>query len=267
MERLARRFPSPRAGRPASGGTGCSRRSVSTPPSVCAERTQRRPEAATPSGSSRSRSAPSRSSPASDQSRWFSTLEAEHDNLRAALVLLGVTGDRVSRLRLAVALSRFWYVRGYLAEGRASPRRGAPGRARPPAPLLRRAHTASAAHALLQGDYAAATASSEEALAAARRDGEPRFVANALSNLGAIVLAAGDLERAAVVLEEAVELAREVGDTRITALAINNLGDLALTTGDYARARPLFEESLALLAPAATRRTSPARCSTGAQSP
>jgi tetratricopeptide (TPR) repeat protein len=72
-------------------------------------------------------------------------------------------------------------------------------------------------------------------------------VANALSNLGAIVLAAGDHERAAVVLEEAVARAREAGDTRIAALAINNLGDLALTTGDYRRARPLFEESHALL--------------------
>ena len=87
----------------------------------------------------------------------------------------------------------------------------------------------------------------EGALASARRAGEPRFVANALSNLGAIVLAAGDEQRAEVVLEEAVTLAHDVGDERITALALNNLGDLALATGDYARARPLFEESLDIL--------------------
>ena len=182
-----------------------------------------------------------------DQSRWFATLEAEHDNLRAALDHLGQDGDRALRLRLTVALSRFWYVRGYLAEGRGRLDDALADGGDLPAQLVRRAHTASAAHALLQGDYAAATRSSEAALDAARRDGEPRFVANALSNLGAIVLAAGDHERAAAVLEEAVELAREVGDTRIAALAINNLGDLALTTGDYARARPLFEESHGLL--------------------
>jgi predicted ATPase/DNA-binding SARP family transcriptional activator len=182
-----------------------------------------------------------------DQSRWFATLEAEHDNLRAALDHLGHDGDRALKLRLTVALSRFWYVRGYLAEGRGRLDDALADGGDLPAQLVRRAHTASAAHALLQGDYAAATRSSEAALDAARRDGEPRFVANALSNLGAIVLAAGDHERAAAVLEEAVELAREVGDTRIAALAINNLGDLALTTGDYARARPLFEESHGLL--------------------
>jgi predicted ATPase/DNA-binding SARP family transcriptional activator len=183
----------------------------------------------------------------SEQSRWFAALEAEHDNLRAALDHLGESADPASRLRLAVALSRFWYVRGYLAEGRSRLDEALADTRDLPAPLLRRAHTASAAHALLQGDYAAATASSEAALVAARRDDEPRFVANALSNLGAIVLAGGDHERAAAVLDEAVKLAREVGDTRIAALAINNLGDLALTTGDYARAGPLFSESHALL--------------------
>ena len=81
----------------------------------------------------------------------------------------------------------------------------------------------------------------------ARAGGGAQFVANALSNLGAIVLAAGDHERAGDLLEEAVALAREVGDERIAALAINNLGDLALTVGEYERAGPLFEESLALL--------------------
>ncbi len=113
--------------------------------------------------------------------------------------------------------------------------------------LLRRVETAGASIALLQGDYAASTAFAERALDSARRTGEQRFVANALSNLGAIVLAGGDQERATVVLEEAVALARDVRDERITALALNNLGDLALSTGDYGRAGPLFEESHALL--------------------
>jgi predicted ATPase/DNA-binding SARP family transcriptional activator len=182
-----------------------------------------------------------------DQSRWFRILETEHDNLRAALGYLAADGEPEQRLRLAVALSRFWYVRGYLGEGRRL-LEGALADAHGAAPLLlRRALTAVAALALLQGDYVAATDFAERALGAARQGDEPRFVANALSNLGAIVLAAGDTVRATAVLEEAVELARNVGDERITALAINNLGDLALTTGDYDRAGPLFAESHALL--------------------
>jgi tetratricopeptide (TPR) repeat protein len=181
------------------------------------------------------------------QTQWFGTLEAEHDNFRAALDYLGAAGERGLQLRLAVALSRFWYVRGHLGEGRRRLEDALDGAPEQPPDLLRRGLTAASAIALLQGDYDAATGFSEAALDAARRSDEPRFVANALSNLGAIVLAAGDHARAGAVLDEAVSLARSVGDTRIAALAINNLGDLALTTGDYERARPLFEESHALL--------------------
>ena len=181
------------------------------------------------------------------QARWFGILEAEADNQRAALVFLGGTEDPERRLRLAIALSRFWYVRGYLTEARQWLEAALSAGGDHDSGLRRRGLTAVAAVALLQGDYAAATTFAEQALSAARRQADQRYVANSLSNLGAIVLAAGDGTRAAGVLEEAVELAREVGEPRIMALAINNLGDLALISGDYERAEPLFEESLALL--------------------
>jgi predicted ATPase len=44
-------------------------------------------------------------------------LEADHDNLRAAL-RSALDSDPDSALQLAVALQRFWVERGYLAEGR-----------------------------------------------------------------------------------------------------------------------------------------------------
>jgi predicted ATPase len=181
------------------------------------------------------------------QTSWLAILEAEHENLRSALAFLASAGEPHLRLRLTIALTRFWYVHGHLAEARhwlggalAEDGEADPG-------LRRRALTAAAALALLQGDYGAATAFAEAGLEVARSTGNPTYVANALSNLGAIVLAAGDHDRAGSLLEEAVPLAREAGDDRIAALAINNLGDYALTVGDYARAEPLFEESLALL--------------------
>jgi predicted ATPase len=181
------------------------------------------------------------------QAAAFATLELEHDNIRAALGAAGDAADPERLLRLAVALSRYWYVRGYLAEGRRWLEAALANADLIPAALRRRALTAAAAIALLQGDYGAALSLSEQSLAAARETGERRLVANGLSNLGAIALAAGDRQRAATLLTEAVELARDVGDSRVAALAINNLGDLALTEGDYRRAEPLFEESLALL--------------------
>lgn len=177
----------------------------------------------------------------------FANLETEHESLRAALAFDGLDKTPEVRLRLTVGLSRFWYVRGYLAEARQWLERALAVAPEAPAVLRRRGLTAAAAFALIQGDYAAATSLSEKSLDAARETGQGRLIANGLSNLGAIVLAAGDRRRAAGLLEEAVALAREVGDERIAALAINNLGDLALTEGQYARAAPLFEESLALL--------------------
>jgi predicted ATPase len=54
----------------------------------------------------------------SDQVEWMERLEAEHDNMRAALSrsLEGENGEL--GLRLASALSHFWLVRGFWSEGR-----------------------------------------------------------------------------------------------------------------------------------------------------
>ncbi len=52
-----------------------------------------------------------------DQAEWLDLLERENDNLRAALSwVTGRTGEE--GVRLAVALRRFWSVRGHLEEGR-----------------------------------------------------------------------------------------------------------------------------------------------------
>ena len=181
------------------------------------------------------------------QSEWLDELEAEHDSLRAALDFLDDAAETDLQLKLTILLSRFWYVRGFPTEGRRRLERVLDKVTDQPPLERRRAYTSAASLALLQGDYAAATALAERALEAARDADEPRFLANAYSNLGAIRLAGEDLPGAESALEEAVRLARDAGDERIAALAINNLGDLALTSGDYDRAGPLFDESLALL--------------------
>ena len=98
------------------------------------------------------------------QGRWFATLEAEHDNLRAALAYLDATQQRELQLRLAVALSRFWYVRGHLVDARRRLDEALADAADQPPSLRRRALTAASATALLQGDYAAATGFAESAL-------------------------------------------------------------------------------------------------------
>ena len=184
---------------------------------------------------------------AEDQATLLAALEAEHDNLRAALEYVSTIENWDLQLRLTIALTRFWYVRGYLREARRWLEAAIDRSEGHPAELRRRILTAGAAVALIQGDYTTSLVWAEASLQAAREMGEPRLVANGLSNLGAIALAAGDHDRAGALLAEAVDLARANGDPRVLALAINNLGDHALTVGDLERAQPLFEESLALL--------------------
>jgi len=183
-----------------------------------------------------------------NQLEWFGRLDAELGNFRAALAHMARGGSDGQRLlEFTVSLTRFWYVRGHLAEAREQLENSLRAAGEVAAPLRRRALTAAASVALLQGDYPVATDFAERSLAVARTTGEQRLVANGLSNLGAILLAGGERQRSGQVLAEAVALARDVNDMRILALALNNLGDHALTAGDYERAEPLFVESLDLL--------------------
>ncbi|HEY6408605.1 MAG TPA: protein kinase, partial [Ktedonobacteraceae bacterium] len=53
-----------------------------------------------------------------DQGRWADQLERDHENIRAALQWLLEQGKIEEVLRLAIALQKFWLLRGYLSEGR-----------------------------------------------------------------------------------------------------------------------------------------------------
>src|SRR5207244_4321177 len=52
------------------------------------------------------------------QGVWLERLEYERENLRSALAWSIEQGEVEGGLRLAAALGQFWYVRGYLTEGR-----------------------------------------------------------------------------------------------------------------------------------------------------
>ncbi|MBA2476259.1 MAG: tetratricopeptide repeat protein [Actinobacteria bacterium] len=183
-----------------------------------------------------------------NQLAWHERLEAEHDNLRAALAWLRESEQAELELRIAAALGRFWYVRGYLSEGRRA-LEGAFGRAAAEAPPALRAKALRSASALavIQGDYSGARALAEQGLALYREVGDRPGIVRSLSNLGAIRLAEGEVDAAISALDESVALSRDLPDRRLAAIALNNRGDVALTHGDYDAAAALFAESLTLL--------------------
>jgi len=184
-----------------------------------------------------------------DQGRWLGRLEDEHDNLRAALAWLGSADDSAEAgLRLAAALSRFWAVRGYFAEGRARLAE-AIGRDEAAGRTLARARALAGAGqlAVAQGDVAAATAALEASLAIAREVGYLPGVVEALSSLGmAATWGSGDLSGAAKLLEAGVSVAREAGLKSAVAFSLGGLSRLASLRGEGGRARTHAEERLAI---------------------
>ena len=183
-----------------------------------------------------------------EQEAWLGRLEADHDNMRAALEWSTAGGEAEVGLRLAAALWRFWEVRGHLREGcrwleellaKAEPERTSPSV---------RARALRGAGRLLQcqGEYERATALYQESLALLRELGDKRGIAHTLNNLGLVAWHQGNYSEAIAAYEESLALKRQLGDKRGIASSLGNLAIVTWYQGDYERARALYTESLAL---------------------
>jgi non-specific serine/threonine protein kinase len=182
-------------------------------------------------------------------------LEREHDNLRQALRWLQEQGDAEGFVRLAGAMYRFWWPRGYLSEGRAwlaaalaqSAGLRAPEQAGAQVKRARaRALNGAGVLARAQGDYSAARACFEEALAALREVGDQPGIAIGLTNAASAAILQGDNATAAPLLEESLATSQALGDAWGTAAALMWMVNDLLSRGEYDRARPLCEQCLAL---------------------
>ena len=181
-----------------------------------------------------------------DQATWLGRLELEHANLRAALDWSRESGDVTTELQLATALSGFWLRRGHLDEGRAWL-----GAALGRDPSRRTVDRAAALGwagflALHQGDYAAARAFHEEALAIRRELNDTVGIGASLNSLGNVAHRHGDCTMARQLFEEALRIARTGGDRLSMAGPLNNLANVALDEGNLAAARAFHEESLSI---------------------
>src|SRR5919202_1447934 len=176
------------------------------------------------------------------QSAWLGRLEAEHANLRAALLWAYESGQAELGLRLAGALQWFWLMRGYFTEGRAASERALSlggGSTHARAKVL----TGKGMLAWRQGTYARALGLLEEALALFRELGEPLGTAYALHHLAHVYEAQGDGARAVEVFEESLGLFHGVGDRWGRTLTLNCLGAALGEQGEHERATGLIEEA------------------------
>jgi tetratricopeptide (TPR) repeat protein len=181
-----------------------------------------------------------------DQVSWMDRLEAEHDNLRAALSWSLESGDAETALRIGGALWWFWVARGHFSEGRRWLASGLSGGEAAPAGVRARALLALGDLALRQGDYTRAVEDLEASLALYREAGDRRGKAHSLNILGWIAAEWDDLERAEGLLEESLALSREAGTARDISSVLNALSVLYVNRSDYTHAATLQEECLSL---------------------
>ncbi len=173
-------------------------------------------------------------------------VEAEHDNLRAALRWCIETGDAPRGIRMGAALARFWLVRGHLTEGRGwlDAVLALDAANAPPGPRAR-ALWGAGVLAHFQNDYELAAARFRESLVLAHAIGDREAEANALSGLATTVGRHHDPEAARDMYGEAMMIAEELGDAHVLATLRGGLATLLWYHGDLAAARPLLRESLA----------------------
>jgi predicted ATPase/class 3 adenylate cyclase len=182
-----------------------------------------------------------------EQQGWLSRLEADHDNLRAALAWALESGEVETGLRLATCLTTFWYMRGDSREARrwleATDERARDRRSL--MALRARALSDTAYHAAYSGDIAAAAAFAADGLTLAREAGDKPEIARALYRLATVASQSGEDDRAAANFAEALALYREIGDEHGIASALSSLGLVAIARQDLEQAAVYLDDALA----------------------
>jgi tetratricopeptide (TPR) repeat protein len=176
---------------------------------------------------------------------YYRRLDAEYDNLRAALAWTAATGELEVEVRLACALRQYWVVRGELTEGWrvfegliARTEGGDPG-------LHARVLGVGALFPWRQGRNELAKKLWEEALPLYRELGDEDGIGRCVAELGSVAIGEGDLDRAAALYEEAVTLFRAQGNLVRLGIVLGNLGAVAGMRDDNEAAARYQEEAVA----------------------
>jgi tetratricopeptide (TPR) repeat protein len=177
---------------------------------------------------------------------WLQRLDRDHEELRAALTWATTTpGADDLGLRLALALRRYWLVRGRLNEGRRWLQAALDACPSLTPTFRAEALEAIAALALEQGDHTVAHTHLVESLALRTQAGDGSGIATALLGLAETALWRGDHERAALLCEQSIALLRSGGNACGLAGALNIAGLVEIQRENYQRSLALLTEGLA----------------------
>jgi non-specific serine/threonine protein kinase len=184
------------------------------------------------------------------QQLWLNWLEGEHENLRAALAWALESGAVEAGLRIAIALYRFWEIRGFVEEGLTWFERLIAQADEGINVFVRvNACTYAAFLALFLGNTSATMAYGRKAVALAEAvdDNDNPILILALGGLASGVQATGDYQTAFTIQERMIQLLRHAsGDPLVLGMVLFVQGEAAIVLGFYDAARTFLEESLAM---------------------
>ena len=216
------------------------------------------------------------------QREWLERLDAELDNIRAALSWALDAGEAEMGLTIGWSLWRFWQLRTHELEARERLEELlalGTGTARTRA----NAQTMIGSLSFVLGDFETAQRALQESLPLHRRSGDIRMIASTLGilaatsddpdaalalsresldvarngdeqyleghglwHVGMALLRVGEIDDAERAFEDAVSIARSYGNLRSVGSWQKSLAGIAIIRGDHARARRLLEDSLAI---------------------
>ena len=176
------------------------------------------------------------------QNDWFHLLEAEIDNLRAALEWSLESGDVAVAIRIMSGTFLYWIVYGRIAESIHWSQQLL-GRIDEAALEYQIRFLRSAALLIYYKDRDAAISPAQRAVALAREYADKRQLGWSLWALSTTLLGGAEAE---ALTQEALVLFREVDDQPGLGLVFNAIGERARLSGDDERARSAYEESLAI---------------------
>ncbi|MEM8530644.1 MAG: LuxR C-terminal-related transcriptional regulator [Chloroflexota bacterium] len=182
-----------------------------------------------------------------DQAWWLDYLETEHDNMRAALHWSqSMVGDAHVGVRLATALSEFWYVRGYVGEGLQWFETVLEHKDSLDLDIWLIGTTYYGHLTRLKGDYLSATQLAEHSRGWAEQLQHTDSLARSLHILGWGAIAQHDYNKAYAYFTDSLQHFRMLNHQSQIANVLYSLGYTALQIGDTAQATQFFEEDLSI---------------------
>jgi predicted ATPase/class 3 adenylate cyclase len=177
---------------------------------------------------------------------WLARLDAELDNIRAALAWSTTGPDAATGLRLGASLWWYWHMRGLESEGRRWLDESLARRAEVSPDVLVNALIVAGTLAVFQRDDEQGRVLLEESLVLARERADTFRIARAQCMLGALHAWRGDAEPGRALLESCLPVFRELHNATWTGFTLVFLGYTAMLKDDFEQAIQLMDDNLAV---------------------